>query len=758
MAENDTLQERADEEPPPPMPPMPVSDETFASLPIAAFRVDACGRVVRCNAAFAALVGAPRSQLLGRKIWSMLRTPHDESPISVALGEGEEAEAALELGGKTYTLQVKPLLTARGDVGSAIGVVIETRCNPAQLARMTSQIRAISRSQAVIEFALDGTILDANENFLRVVGYDLDEIKGRHHSMFVDDQERGSAAYRAFWGRLRAGGYESGEFRRISRDGQDVWIQATYNPLLDGDGKPFGVVKYAVDVTETKLQRADFEGQLAAVGKAQAVIEFGLDGIVLDANENFLSTLGYTLEEVRGRHHRMFVDAQYAASPDYREFWDKLGKGEFEVGEYCRLAKNGQEVWIKASYNPIFDLRGNPFKVVKFATDVSDEKRNFNAYTEQVKTLISHCKAGRLSERTNPNAGGTFYQPMLQGINAILDTILAPIDVLREHLDRIAKGDLTAKITAHFEGDHALLKRSLNDTLDALNVAMLRVKTVANSVGVQSRDVANSAGALAVGATQQGSSLQEMTRTMHALTDQTAKNAKNAKNANDLSISARHAATEGDGLMRTMVGAMQDIDASSQSIRKIIRVIDDIAFQTNLLALNAAVEAARAGVNGKGFAVVAEEVRSLAARSSKAAKETTEMIEASLGNVRTGTEIAQRTASALTQIVASVGTVSGLVSQISAASDAQASGIAEINVGLSQVEHVTRTNTASAEEIAAASQELTRHARNLNAELSAFSLQEREAVALPANLPPEVMALVQRFLEARARQTPQPSG
>ncbi len=734
---------RVDEEP---LPPMPVSDETFASLPIPAFRVDASARVVRCNAAFASLVGVPRSQLLGRRVRSMLRTPHDESPVSVALGEAKEAEATLELGGKSYTLQVKPLLDSRGDAGSAIGVVIPSRCDPAQLARMTGQLRAISRSQAVIEFALDGTILDANENFLRTVGYELSEIQGKHHSIFVDPQERGTAAYCSFWERLRAGGFESGEFRRIGREGDDVWIQATYNPLLDEDGKPIGVVKYAVDVTATKLQRADFEGQLAAVGKAQAVISFDLHGTVLDANENFLKTFGYTLDEVRGRHHRIFVDGQYAGSAEYRAFWDKLGSGQFEVGEYRRIAKNGQEVWIKASYNPIFDLRGKPFKVVKFATNITDEKHDLDADNEQVQAFIAHCKAGRLSERTDPDSGGPSYKSMLQGINAIVDTIVAPIEVLRAHLERIAKGDLTAKISAHFEGDHALLKRSLNETLDALNAAMLRVKDVASSVGMQSRDVATSAGTLAIGATEQGSSLQQMTVTMRELTDQTAKTAENAKTANELSVTARDAATEGDGLMRTMVSAMQDIDASSQSIRKIIRVIDDIAFQTNLLALNAAVEAARAGENGKGFAVVAEEVRRLAARSSKAAKETTEMIEVSIGNVTTGTDIAKRTATALTQIVSSVGTVSELVSEIATASNAQFVGITDINEGLSQVERVTQTNTASAEEIAAASQELTSHARNLNTQLSAFTLQERAAAAMAQNLPPEVMQLVQRFL------------
>ena len=747
MTDTDPAAERPH---PGPTPPLPVSDETFAALPVAAFRVDAAGRVVRCNVAFGALVGAPCKLLIGQKVWSMLRIPHADSPVATALSEGENAETSFQLGGKTYTLQVKPVLSGRGDADSAIGVVFETRYDAATLAHMAGQVQAICRSQAVIEFGLDGTILHANDNFLATVGYELDEIRGRHHSMFVDPEERDSHAYREFWGRLRDGEFQAGQFHRLGRDGRDVWIQASYNPIMDESGTPFRVVKYATDITQTKLERANFEGQLAAVSKAQAVIEFDLDGTILHANDNFLSTVGYTLEEVRGRHHRMFVGSEYAGSSAYHEFWRNLRAGEFDSGEYLRFGKHGREVWLEASYNPIFDHRGKPFKVVKYATDVTQEKRALNDYSKQVQTMIAHCKAGRLSERTSPDAASGMYKPMLQGINDILDTTLAPIDVLRRHLERIAKGDLTAKITEHFEGDHAILKRSLNGTLDALNGAMSRVKKVAQRVQLESRDVASSAQALAVGATEQGTALQQITGTMHELTAQTSKNADNASIANELSTNARVSASEGDQLMSDMVGAMRDIEASSQSIQKIIKVIDNIAFQTNLLALNAAVEAARAGVHGKGFAVVAEEVRSLAARSSKAAKETTEMIETSIENVAAGTEAAKRTAASLTQIVESIGKVTTLVSEISQASNAQAEGLADINEGLSQVDQVTQTNTASAEEIAAASQELTRHARELGEQLGAFTLQDPASPALPGNLPPEVLEMVQRFIQSQA--------
>ncbi|SEP79418.1 methyl-accepting chemotaxis sensory transducer with Pas/Pac sensor [Solimonas aquatica] len=242
-------------------------------------------------------------------------------------------------------------------------------------AELSGQIQAINRVMAVIQFELDGTVRDANENFLKTMGYQLDEIKGRHHRSFVDKVEAESPEYQAFWERLRAGEYVAGQFRRIAKDGREVWLEASYNAIMDSSGKPMMVVKYATDITAQKLHNADFEGQLRAINKAQAVIEFTLDGQILNANENFLKTVGYTLEEVRGQHHRIFVEPGYAASNEYRAFWDKLGRGEYDAGQYKRIGKSGQTIWLEASYNPIFDAKGKPFKVVKFATDVSENRR-----------------------------------------------------------------------------------------------------------------------------------------------------------------------------------------------------------------------------------------------------------------------------------------------------------------------------------------------------------------------------------------------
>ena len=248
-------------------------------------------------------------------------------------------------------------------------------------------IAAIGRSQAVIEFQMDGTILSANGNFLKALGYTLDEVKGRHHSIFVDEAYRQSAEYRDFWARLNRGEYQSAEYRRMAKDGRDVWIQASYNPILDAKGVPVKVIKFATDITEQKLANANNFGQIAAISKSQAVIEFQMDGTILTANDNFLKTLGYTLDEVKGRHHSIFVDEAYRQSAEYRDFWARLNRGEYQSGEYRRIAKDGRDVWIQASYNPILDLRGKPAKVVKFATDVTQQKLANANFSGQIDAI-----------------------------------------------------------------------------------------------------------------------------------------------------------------------------------------------------------------------------------------------------------------------------------------------------------------------------------------------------------------------------------
>lgn len=238
---------------------------------------------------------------------------------------------------------------------------------------LKAKLKALDASQAIIEFKTDGTILTANDGFLKAMGYTLDEIRGQHHSMFVDAADKESPEYRQFWERLRGGEFQSAQYKRIAKGGREVWIQATYNPIIGRNGKAYKVVKFATDITAQKLTAADHEGQIHAIQKSQAVIEFKIDGTILTANQNFLTAVGYTLTEIQGRHHSMFVEPAYRESAAYKQFWEMLARGEYQAAEYKRLGKNGKEIWIQASYNPILDLNGRPFKVVKFATDITQQ-------------------------------------------------------------------------------------------------------------------------------------------------------------------------------------------------------------------------------------------------------------------------------------------------------------------------------------------------------------------------------------------------
>ncbi len=236
---------------------------------------------------------------------------------------------------------------------------------------LAAQVQALSKSQALIEFDLEGVILTANQNFLNAVGYRLDEVQGKHHSIFVPAGIRDSADYREFWAALRRGEHQMREFKRIAKGDREIWIQASYNPLLDARGKPFKVIKFATDITEQKLKSIEHEGQIRAIQKSQAVVHFTPDGTILDANDNFLKAMGYALTEIRGQHHSMFIEPDHRDSPAYRAFWDSLRRGEYQAAEYKRIGKGGKVVWIQASYNPIPDGDGRIYKVVKFATEVT---------------------------------------------------------------------------------------------------------------------------------------------------------------------------------------------------------------------------------------------------------------------------------------------------------------------------------------------------------------------------------------------------
>jgi methyl-accepting chemotaxis protein len=256
--------------------------------------------------------------------------------------------------------------------------------------------QALDKVQAIIEFNLDGTVVSANENFLNIFGYRQDEVVGKHHRIFCEPAYAESEEYAEFWRKLGRGEYHAAEFKRLGKGGKEIWLRASYNPVLDKQGQPVRVVKFATDVTDAKLQTAEFEGKAEAINRSQAVIEFELDGTVITANENFLRIFGYSLDDVAGKHHRIFCDPGYSESPAYHEFWQKLGRGEYDSGEFKRLAKDGTEIWLQASYNPIFDLNGKPRKIVKFAADITDEVQKRSLALLEMSTPVTKIWDGVL--------------------------------------------------------------------------------------------------------------------------------------------------------------------------------------------------------------------------------------------------------------------------------------------------------------------------------------------------------------------------
>ena len=364
------------------------------------FNVD--GTIITANQNFLGTLGYALDEIKGKHhsmfVEPGVRDSHDYREFWARLNRGEFQAAQykrIAKGGKEVWIQASynPIVDAKGKVYKVIKFATDITAQKIHGMEEAGKIAAINRAQAVIEFNMDGTIVTANENFLGAMGYSLAEVQGQHHGMFVTPSDRDSNAYREFWATLNRGNFQAGEYKRVGKGGREVWILATYNPILNESGKPFKVVKFATDVTEQKLKATDSDGQISAIGKSQAVIEFNMDGTIRTANQNFLSALGYSLDEIKGKHHGMFVESDERNSHAYREFWEVLNRGQYQAGEYKRIGKGGREIWIQASYNPILDLNSKPFKVVKYASDITAQAMA-RMKADRARSLIEQVASG----------------------------------------------------------------------------------------------------------------------------------------------------------------------------------------------------------------------------------------------------------------------------------------------------------------------------------------------------------------------------
>jgi PAS domain S-box-containing protein len=444
---------------------------------------------------------------------------------------------------------------------------------------------------------------------------------------------------------------------------------------------------------------AENRAQIEAIGAVQAVVEFQMDGTVLWANENFLSAMGYALDEIRGRHHSMFVSADERSSSAYEQFWTKLGRGENDKNRYRRIAKGDREVWIDAIYSPVIGADGKPVKIVKYASDVTaqvQQTRAMEAAVHQAQTVIKAA----------------------------------------------TDGDLTARVAAEDKaGDMRRMAESINSLLGGMAEIVRKVQGAASEVYRGAEEISQGNANLSQRTEQQSSSLEETASSMEQMTSTVKQNADNAGQANQLATAARDQAEKGGAVTAKAVRAMAEINHASKKIADIIGVIDEIAFQTNLLALNAAVEAARAGEQGRGVAVVASEVRSLAGRSATAAKEIKELIQDSVKKVEDGSVLVTQSGQTLEQIVASVKKVSDIVAEIAAASREQSSGIDQVNKAVMQMDEMTQQNAALVEQATAGSKSMADQARSLNEMTRRYRLSgngvrhENGSPAAPATSP-----------------------
>ncbi len=589
---------------------------------------DANKEIIFYNSAAERMFGYRREEVMGQNVKMIVPIDHQgahdqyvDANINIGAnkvaGKGRDLELVRKDGSKFWgKLSLSEVKVEEGYQYTAfIKDITEEKVNKEKADHMQA---AVNTGFASIEFLPDGTILTANPNFLKTLGYQgAEEVVGKHHRIFCNSTYAQSGAYKNFWAALADGQIQAGEFKRQQRDGGEVWISAAYTPVKDENGKVVKVIKIATDITNMIAARAQGENIQSAVDTGWAYIEFEPDGTIVSANHNFLSTMGFGNEtEIKGQHHRIFCDATYAATPEYKKFWQDLGSGVVQNGEYLRVRKDGRQVWLQAAYTPIKDEKGNVVKVIKIATDISGVKLPVLAVSE----IIGCLAQGDLTQKF-AIAGDGYVQKMGDALNVALENLNALLGSIGESADFVA------------DSSNSMLEKS-------------------ESIKNNTTEVASAISQMAKGAQDQALKTDESSK----LVEEVMTTANEMESKADVIYKAaeqgQSSCENGIKIIKKLVENMEGIRGSAnitaesisiltqraEEIGRTLNVITDIASQTNLLALNAAIEAARAGDAGRGFAVVAEEIRKLAEDSRRSAVD----IEKIIGDVQKDTQSASK--------------------------------------------------------------------------------------------------------------------
>jgi methyl-accepting chemotaxis protein len=570
------------------------------------------------------------SEMIGETLDVLVTVPPTKRK---AMRAGKAVDLELTLGARTVNASVVAVRGGRDIEGFSIewAEASATSGTWAVDRQADQQLKAIDKSMAVIEFDMDGTIRTANPAFLSAMGYTLDEVKGRHHRMFVDPASAASPEYARFWDDLRSGQHQSAEYKRIGKGGKEVWIQASYNPILDLSGKPTKVVKYATDVTAQKLATADFEGQLKAIDKSMAVIEFELDGTIRAANPGFLGVMGYSLDEVKGRHHRMFVDPAFAASSEYARFWEDLRMGRFQASEYKRVGKGGKEVWIQASYNPILDLNGKPMKVVKFATDITATKKQQErmniiqgvatsssslASASSELTMISQSMAAN-AEEASAQAG--VVSAAAEQVSSNIQTVSASAEEMTASIREIAKSATEAARVATAAVKVAETTNATVGKLGESSAEIGKVIKVITSIAQQTNLLALNATIEAARAGEAGKGFAVVANEVKELAKETAKATEDISQKIEAIQGDTRGAVAAIGQISSIIGQINDIQNTIAS------AVEEQTATTNEIGRNVS-EAAKGSTDiARNITGVAEAARQTAAGAGETQKASTEL-------------------------------------------------------------------------------------------------------------------------------------